>query len=46
MEMGYGLGLAIVLRIVQAHDGLINYKVGNTGKNCFTITLQKQKPVE
>ncbi len=46
IEMGYGLGLVIVLRIVQAHEAAIIYKVFNTGKNCFTITLQKQKPVE
>lgn len=46
MEMGYGLGLAIVQRIVQAHYGKIIYKVCDTGRNCFTIVLQKQKPVE
>jgi signal transduction histidine kinase len=45
-QKGHGLGLSIVQRIIQIHNGKIAYSALRNTKNSFTITLQKQKPVE
>ncbi|MGC8749291.1 ATP-binding protein, partial [Hydrotalea sp.] len=38
---GYGLGLAIVHRILQLHNGQLSYEAINNNLNCFTIVLPK-----
>jgi signal transduction histidine kinase len=42
-KKGYGLGLSIVQRIIQVHDGTIVYKPLGTNTNRFTIYLPKGK---
>lgn len=45
-QKGHGLGLSIVYSIIKVHEGEVKYEICDNGYNCFTVILQKQKPVE
>ena len=36
---GIGLGLVMVSRIIQLHQGSIHYTISDDGMNCFTIAF-------
>lgn len=40
-KRGFGLGLSIVKRIIQLHQGTINYEVPNEKTNRFTVSFTK-----
>jgi len=43
---GFGLGLAIVSRILQAHDGWVKYEKPALDLNRFTVMLPRGKAME